>query len=595
MTTMVDERSRIEANAARVLEARYLRRDRNRNIAETASQMYERVARAVSAGELLLGSAEDARRREEEFLALLASGKFLPNSPTLMNAGTPLGQLSACFVLPVHDSMEEIFDAVRGMALIQQSGGGTGFSFSELRPRGDLVASTGGDASGPVSFMQIFDAATEHIKQGGKRRGANMGVLRADHPDVLEFVRAKRDGSSLRNFNISVSVRDDFMRAARANARVPLVNPRTGATTAQVKAREILDAIVDAAWACGDPGLLFLDAISHGNPTPQIGTIEATNPCGEVPLLPGEACNLGSIDLAKIVIGQNGMTQIDWSEFRRVVHLAVRFLDDVIEINRYPSPEIENMTRGNRKIGLGVMGFAALLLRLGVPYDSDEAVHLAARIARFIEQNAIAASQQLAVERGVFPNWPASIYFDTGLALRNATRTAIAPTGTLSIVAGTTPSIEPLFALAYRRREVLEGQTLTEINPFFLDFLERFGLESVVPEVLEKGTIADTNLAPEIKALFAIALEIPLERHLLIQHAFQRFIDNSVSKTINLPHDATRDDVARGIWRAWDLGLKGVTFFRFGSRTSQVIELGTGETPTEYEQRSKCDPAECAI
>ncbi len=595
MATVVDDRPGTAANASRVLEARYLRRDRDRKIVETASQLYERVARAVAQGELLAGTARDVRRREEEFLALLSSGKFLPNSPTLMNAGTPLGQLSACFVLPVHDSMEEIFDAVRLMARIQQSGGGTGFSFSELRPRGDIVASTGGEASGPVSFMRIFDAATEHIKQGGKRRGANMAVLRVDHPDVLDFVRAKLDGTSLRNFNLSVSVTDDFMRAARANVRVPLINPRSGTEVASIKARELFDAIVDATWACGDPGLLFYDAINRANPTPSLGAIEATNPCGEIPLLPFEACNLGSIDLAKMVVEQNGMARIDWPELRRVIHLAVRFLDDVIEVNRYSSPEIEAITRANRKIGLGVMGYAAMLLRLGVSYDSDEAVHLAARIARFLEQNAIAASQQLAAERAVFPNWGTSIYSTTGLTLRNATRTAIAPTGTLSILAGTTPSIEPLFALAYRRSGILGGQTLTEVNPLFLDFIERHGLQSAASQVLESGTIAAANVPEETKALFATALEIPVERHLQMQHAFQRFVDNSVSKTINMPFDSTREDVARGIRRAWDLGLKGVTFFRFGSRASQVIELGTGEAPSRYEQGSTCDPAECAL
>lgn len=595
MATVLDDRSRAAANAARVLEARYLRRDADRNVIETESQLYERVARAVSEGELLAGTARDAHGCEEEFLDLLSTGRFLPNSPTLMNAGTPLGQLSACFVLPVHDSMEEIFDAIRRMALVQQSGGGTGFSFSELRPRGDLVASTSGEASGPVSFMRIFDAATEHIKQGGKRRGANMGVLRVDHPDVLDFVRAKRDGTSLRNFNLSVSIPDHFMRAARANTRLPLVNPRTGTTTASINAREILDAIIDANWACGDPGILFHDAINRANPTPGLGAIEATNPCGEVPLLPHEACNLGSIDLAKMAVEHNGTAQIDWPELRRAIHLAVRFLDDVIEVNRYTSSEIESITRANRKIGLGFMGFAALLLRLGVPYDSDEAVHLAARLARFLEQNAIDASQQLAAERSVFPNWSKSIYFDTQLALRNATRTAIAPTGTLSILAGTTPSIEPLFALAYRRSGVLGGETLTEINPTFLDFVERNHMEELVDQVLGSGTISAGNVAPEVKALFATALEIPIERHLEMQHAFQRFVDNSVSKTINMPFDATRDDIEGGIWRAWNLGLKGVTFFRFGSRAMQVIELGTGDSPSRYEQGSTCDPAECSV
>ncbi|HUJ15865.1 MAG TPA: adenosylcobalamin-dependent ribonucleoside-diphosphate reductase [Thermoanaerobaculia bacterium] len=594
--TMLADLPATTSNASRVLEARYLRRDADRKIIETPQQLYERVARAVSQGELLSGNARQARRYEDDFLGLILSGKFLPNSPTLMNAGTPLGQLSACFVLPVHDSMEDIFEAIRRMALIQQSGGGTGFSFSELRPQGDIVRSTSGEASGPLSFMRIFDSATENIRQGGKRRGANMGVLRVDHPDILDFVRAKVGGdSALRNFNLSVAVTDDFMRAARTGERIALINPRNGATMRSIDAAEILDAMVDATWSCGDPGVLFLDAINAANPTPSLGRIEATNPCGEVPLLPYEACNLGSIDLAKMTIQRNGTLQLDALELRRVVRLAVRFLDDVIDVNRYTSRETEAITRANRKIGLGVMGFAALLIRLGISYDSDDAVHLASHIARFIEQNTIAASQELAEERGVFPNWNASIYAKSGLALRNATRTAIAPTGTLSILAQTTPSIEPLFALAYRRTGVLGGQTLTEISPLLLDFVERNGLRFDAAQIIARGTIAQTEVSPDVKALFATALEIPIERHLQIQHAFQRFIDNSVSKTINLPADAKRENVEHGIWRAWELGLKGVTFFRFGSRGNQVIELGAGETPVRFEQGSKCDPAECAV
>lgn len=595
MDVIAEVTSTAAANVTRVLEARYLRRDANRRVIETPQELFERVARAIAQGELVFGKASDARRREAEFLDLLASRKFLPNSPTLMNAGTPLGQLSACFVVPVHDSMEEIFDALRRMALVQRSGGGTGFSFSELRPRGDLVASTGGEASGPVSFMRVFDAATEHIKQGGRRRGANMGVLRVDHPDILELIRAKTDRSSLRNFNLSVAVTDDFLRAVRDRSQFALVNPRTRATTASVAAREIFDAIVDATWSCGDPGLLFRDAIERANPTPRLGPLDATNPCGEVPLLPHEACNLGSIDLAKMVTRTNGAPGVDWAELRRVVRLAVRFLDDVIEVNRYASAETESISRANRKVGLGVMGLAAMFIRLGVSYDSDDATHLAARVARFIEQHAIAASQDLAEERGLFPNWSLSVYAQDEVRIRNATRTAVAPTGTLSILAETTCSIEPLFALAYRRSGVLGEQSLEEVNPLFLDFLERNHLSFVLDRVLETGTLAGANVPAEVKSLFATALEIPLERHLRTQHAFQSFVDNGVSKTINLPTSATREDIERGIWRAWELGLKGLTFFRFGSRGTQVIQLGTGELPQHYEHGARCDRDECAV
>jgi ribonucleoside-diphosphate reductase alpha chain len=582
MTALAHHGAVAATNAERVLEARYFRRDSERRVIETLPELWMRVGRAIAHGELLLGAAAAAQRYEREFTELLASRKFLPNSPTLMNAGTPLGQLSACFVLPVHDSMPDIFQAMRMMAIVQQSGGGTGFSFSELRPRGDIVASTAGEASGPVSFIRVFDCATEQIKQGGRRRGANMGVLRVDHPDVLEFIRAKTDGTSLRNFNLSISVTDEFMRAARRRDLFPLRNPRTGTVMSETPAHAIFEAIVDAVWTCGEPGVLFHDAVNRGNPTPKLGTIDATNPCGEVPLLPFEACNLGSIDLARMLVEDEGSARIDWPELRRVVRLAIRFLDDVIEVNRHAAPEIESISRANRKIGLGVMGFAAMLIRLGVSYDSDEAVHLAGRIARFVEQNAIAASQELAEDRGVFPNWTSSIYAESGLRLRNATRTAIAPTGTLSILAESTPSIEPLFALAYRRTGVLGGETLPEVNPLFLDFAERNGFASAVPEVLETGTIRSSDLPPEVKTLFATALDIPVERQLQVQHAFQRFVDNGVSKTINLPPDVSRDEVEHAIWRAWELGLKGVTIFRFGSRSPQVIQLG-----------SRCEPEEC--
>jgi ribonucleoside-diphosphate reductase alpha chain len=509
-----------------------------------------------------------------------------------MNAGTPLGQLSACFVLPVPDSMDGIFDAVKNMALIQQTGGGTGFSFSQLRPRGDPVASTGGEASGPVSFMRIFDCATENIKQGGRRRGANMGVLRIDHPDILDFIRAKQDGTSFQNFNLSVGVTDAFMQAVRRRERIGLRHPRTGRPVRSLPASELFAAIVQAAWETGDPGLLFLDSINRANPTPQAGVIEATNPCGEVPLLPYESCNLCLINLAHLV--REDGAGIDWDRLRAIVSVAVRFLDDVIEVNRYPIPEVDRATRANRKIGVGVMGFAELLIRLGIPYDSDQAVRAAGELAAAIADEAGEASAAIARERGPFPNWKGS-RLEVNPPMRNATRTAIAPTGTISIVAGTTPSIEPLFGLAYRRTHVLEGRPLEEVNPLFLEVAGRRGLDAatVIPRVLERGRLEAADGVPEdLVRLFATALSIPAARHLEIQAAFQRHVDNSVAKTINLPHEAAPQEIAWVFDRAWELGLKGITIFRHGSKAGQVIELGAGEAPQEYEHGAPCDPGE---
>jgi len=588
----------LSPNARRVLEARYLRRDAERRLIETPEELFARVARAIAEAELLLGTAERARRWEETFHELLASRDFLPNSPTLMNAGTPLGQLSACFVLPVGDTMEEIFEAVKQMALVQRTGGGTGFSFSRLRPKGDVVASTGGEASGPVSFMKIFDSATEHIKQGGKRRGANMGVLRVDHPDILEFIAAKRDERALQNFNISVAVTDAFMDAARRGDDYDLINPRTGRVVGRLNARRVFEEIARAAWQTGDPGLLFLDAINRANPTPQLGPIEATNPCGEIPLLPYESCNLGSINLTHMLREREGRTEVDWEKLRETVRKAVRFLDDVIEVNRYPIPEIERMTRGNRKIGLGVMGFAEMLIRLGLSYDSDDAVDLAERVMRVIAEEALATSAELAEERGVFPNWKGSVHEARNRRVRNATLTAIAPTGTISIIAETSASIEPLFALAYRRTHVLGGQTLYEVNPLFLEYVERYGLkvDEVLEAVLAQGRLRDiAHIPEELKRLFVTALEIPPDRHLQIQAAFQRAVDNSVSKTINMPEEATVEDVARAYWRAWELGLKGITIYRYGSKSAQVLELGLDEEAHHYDHASRCDPEECRV
>src|SRR5579884_2322307 len=462
---------RISENGMRVLEARYLRRDPEGKIVETPAQLFERVARAIAGAELLHGTAADARFWEERFHRMMASLDFLPNSPTLMNAGTSLGQLSACFVLPVEDTMESIFGTLRDAALIQRTGGGTGFSFSRLRPAGDVIASTGGKSSGPVSFMRIYDCATENIKLGGRRRGANMGVLRVDHPDIEEFVQAKRDGVSFRNFNISVGATDEFMSAVESGGNLGLRHPAHGRVVRSVPARQLFDEICEAAWATGDPGLIFLDTIARANPVPGAGQIEATNPCGELPLLPYESCNLGSINLVHFVRLDKGRAEVDYERLRTQVHDAVRFLDDVISANRFPLQQIAAATLANRKIGLGVMGFAELCILLDISYASAAAVQLAGSLMEFIAREARLASAQLAGQRGVFPNWSASIYAPGGLRLRNATQTSIAPTGTISIIAGTSSGIEPLFALAYRRH-VLGGQVFAELNPLLLRRLE---------------------------------------------------------------------------------------------------------------------------
>jgi adenosylcobalamin-dependent ribonucleoside-diphosphate reductase len=589
---------RFNENALKVLRARYLRRDAGGQIVETPEELFRRVAHHIAQAEAPFGGAAAAGEWEELFLDALVRLDFLPNSPTLMNAGAPLGQLSACFVLPVADSMESIFDSLKLMALVQQSGGGTGFSFSRLRPRGDVVASTGGPSSGPVSFMRIFDCATENIKQGGKRRGANMGVLRADHPDVEEFIDAKRDGTSFRNFNLSVGAPDAFMQAAAAGEPWTLRHPRTGQPAAELRAADLLTHIAEAAWQTGDPGLIFLDAVNRYNPTPDLGLIEATNPCGEVGLLPYESCNLGSVNLSHMARREARGHAVDWEKLARTARLGVRFLDDVIEVGRWPVPQIAEAARANRKIGLGVMGFAEMLILLGIPYASDAAVRLADELMRFLNEEALAASRELAQERGVFPNWERSVYSREGLRLRNATRTSIAPTGTLSILAGTSASIEPLYALAYRRQHVLGEQSLIELNPLFLRYARQEGLysEGLMQSLLTQGSLTGVaGIPPFVKELFRTALEISPEDHLRIQAAFQRHTDNAVSKTINLPHSATAEEIADIYRRAWELGLKGITVYRSGSKGEQVFQLGVGETPEEREHFARCDPHACKL
>jgi ribonucleoside-diphosphate reductase alpha chain len=506
------------------------------------------------------------------FREMMSSLQFLPNSPTLMNAGLALGQLSACFVLPVEDSLAGIFDALKHMALIHQSGGGTGFSFSRLRPKDDAVRSTGGVASGPVSFMRIFDAATDVIKQGGRRRGANMGVLRIDHPDILEFIQAKVKPGFLENFNLSVAATDEFMRKARQGGSIDLINPRGGGISGRLDAPELMNLIANSAWRGGDPGMIFIERINAAHPIP--GTIEATNPCGEQPLLPYESCNLGSINLSRLV--KKG--ELDWDRLGEMVSLGVRFLDDVIDVNRFPLQQIEEVTMQSRKIGLGVMGFAEMAIEMGVSYNSKEAIGLAETIMKFISDLGRDESAKLGEERGSFPLFEESRLHKWN-AMRNSTVTTIAPTGTISIIAGTSSGIEPLFALAFVRY-VLEGGRLLEVSPLFERFAEERGIYSqdLKAELARKGSVQDIAGVPQnLKDLFVTALDIPPEQHVRIQSAFQKYTDNAVSKTVNLAASATAADVRRVYDLAYDLGCKGVTVFRYGSR-SQVLYLGNEET-----------------
>lgn len=561
---------KLTVNAIVVLEKRYLLKDENGRITETPSQLFRRVAKAIADIDRHYGDI-DADASEEEYYRIMTEFYFLPNSPTLMNAGTELGQLSACFVIPVEDSLESIFDALKAMAVIQQSGGGTGFSFSRLRPKGDMVRTTKGTASGPVSFMRIFDVATDVIKQGGKRRGANMGILRADHPDIIEFVNAKRQEGEFRNFNLSVAATDEFMNAVMHDREYQLVNPRTGKAVKSVRARDVFDLIVYNAWKSGDPGLVFIDEINRHNPTPEAGKIESTNPCGEQPLLPYESCNLGSINLARFV--KNG--SFDLEQFRKTVRIAVRFLDNVIDANKYPLPEVEKITLQNRKIGLGVMGFADALIMLEIPYDSQKALEFAEEIAKNLTETARRESYEIARRRGAFPNFEKSIWSRKGYPpLRNATVTTIAPTGTISIIAGTSSGIEPLFAVAFVRN-VLEGTKLLEINRMFEETAVKRGFysEELMLEVARTGTVTHLNIPDDVKALFKTALEISPEWHVKIQASFQKYIDNAVSKTVNLKEEATPEEVRKVYLLAYQLKCKGITVYRFGSRKDQVIKI----------------------
>jgi len=567
-------------NALRVLERRYLKKDKQGQVIETPEEMFRRVAQAIASAELIYNPKTDVKAREKEFYQLMANLEFLPNSPTLMNAGRELGQLSACFVLPVEDSMESIFDAVKNTALIHKSGGGTGFSFSRLRPETDRVGSTGGVASGPVSFMRAFDTATDVIKQGGMRRGANMAILNVDHPDIMKFIEAKSDPNAFTNFNLSVAVTTEFMEAVRAGADYNLVNPHTNEVAGKLNAKEVFDRIVALAWKTGDPGIVFIDRINQDNPTPHLGKIESTNPCGEQPLLPYESCNLGSINLARMLRTKNGTAEIDYAKLAETVKVAVRFLDNVIDVNKFPLPQIEEMTKKTRKIGLGVMGFADMLIRLGIAYDSEEALQTASNIMHSINEEAYKASVELAEERGGFPAFSGSIYdAPNGPRLRNASCTTIAPTGTLSIIAGCSSGIEPLFALSYIRN-ILDGAQLVEVNPYFEEVakMEGFYSEELIHQ-LATGTQlhALEGIPDNIKQLFVTAHEISPEWHVRMQAAFQKSTDNAVSKTVNFPREATREDIAKVYMMAYQEGLKGITIYRDRSREAQPLSTSQVE------------------
>ncbi len=561
----------LSVNSLEVLKRRYLLKDDNQNIIETPTELFGRVAHNIALAEKNFKSQLHSKDVEENFYTMMHNLEFMPNSPTLMNAGTSIGQLSACFVLPVEDSIDGIFSSLKDMAKIHQTGGGTGFSFSSLRPKGDLVCTTKGAASGPVSFMGIFDRATGVVVQGGRRRGANMGILRCDHPDIIEFIEAKVEKSAFSNFNLSVGITDSFMRALVADREFDLINPRTRKRERKISARAMFNLITSSAWRTGDPGLIFLDEINRKNPTAEIDRIEATNPCGELPLLPYESCNLASINLAKMVKGAS----LDWGKLKKCIMLGVRFLDDVIEVNKFPLPEIRKITFANRKIGLGVMGFADMLIKLKIPYNSKKAVTFAKGLMNFIHSQSLISSIDLGKERGAFPNYKKSIYIMKNLRLRNATVNTIAPTGTISIIAGCSSGIEPIFAVTFIRN-ILSGTKLFETNPIFEEMAKAKGIykKDLLTKITRQGSLKNLKEIPtDFKKIFITAFDVRAEQHLMIQAAFQKYTDNSVSKTINLPADATIKDVKDIYMMAYKLRLKGITIYRYGSKEDQVLSF----------------------
>ncbi|MFH0861167.1 MAG: vitamin B12-dependent ribonucleotide reductase [Candidatus Altiarchaeota archaeon] len=575
---------KLSVNAISILERRYLKKNEHGEVIETPGQMLKRVASNIAEAEKRYKKAErEIKAIEKEFYESMSRLEFIPNSPTLMNAGTDIQQLSACFVLPVEDTMESIFEAVKNTSLIHQSGGGTGFSFSRLRPKGDIVKSTGGVASGPLSFMNVFNAATEVVKQGGKRRGANMAILRVDHPNITDFIVAKEREGVLNNFNISVGITDRFMEAVITDSEYDIVNPRNNQMSGKLNAHHVFDLIVTMAWKNGEPGIVFLDRLNRDNPTPALGMIESTNPCGEQPLLPYESCNLGSINLSLMIKRENGKYAVDWKKLKKTVKTAVRFLDDVIDMNKYPLKQIETMTKGNRKIGLGVMGFSDMLIRLGIPYNSMKAVETAEDIMRFMQEEGRNMSEELANERETFPNWKQSVYHKER-KMRNATITTIAPTGTISIIASCSSGIEPLFAISYLRKT--PQFEFVEVNPVFEEIARQRGFysEELMRRIAGRGSIQDIEEIPEdVRRIFVTAHDIKPEDHVRIQAAFQKYTDNAVSKTVNFPNNATTKDVEEVYVLAYKLGCKGVTIYRDKSREEQVLNIES--TPPKREAK----------
>ncbi|MCX8132125.1 MAG: vitamin B12-dependent ribonucleotide reductase [Clostridia bacterium] len=566
----------LSENAVKVLEKRYLVKDEHGLLLENPEGMFRRVAKAVAAADAEYVSADELRIIEDDFFEIMSNLEFLPNSPTLMNAGRPLGQLSACFVLPIEDSMEGIFETIKNAALIHKSGGGTGFSFSRLRPKGAAVNSTGGVASGPVSFMKVFNAATEAVKQGGTRRGANMGILRIDHPDIMDFITSKADNSDITNFNISIGITEEFMRAVEEGRDYELIDPHYKKVVGKLNARDVFEVVVNMAWKNGEPGIIFLDRLNKDNVTPDLGEIESTNPCGEQPLLPYEACNLGSINLSLMIRHSENKHDVDYERLTKTVWKAVHFLDNVIDVNKYPLPEIDKMTRGTRKIGLGVMGWADMLCKLGIAYNSQKALNLAEKVMHHIQEEARKASINLAEKKGVFPYFEKSIYKELGIRVRNATTTTIAPTGTLSIIAGVSSGIEPLFAISYIRN-VMDNEELLEVNPLFkqIAVIDGFYSDELMRRIAKNGTIKGFSEIPvSVQNVFVTAHDISPEAHVKMQAAFQKYTDNAVSKTVNLCHDATTNDVKDVFILAHRMYCKGVTLYRDGSRDMQVLNIG---------------------
>ncbi len=611
---LVEEKLNLSENAIKVLERRYLKRDKDGNCTEKPSDMFRRVALAIASGDLKFGKSQaDVEKLANRFYDFITKCYFMPNSPTLMNAGRELGQLAACFVLPVEDSLEGIFETVKNTALIHKSGGGTGFSFSRLRPKNSVVRSTMGVSSGPVSFMEVFNAATEAVKQGGTRRGANMGILRVDHPDILDFINCKSDNNKLNNFNISVAITDKFMEALKNGTDYDLVNPQNNQVVARLSAKKVFDLIVDGAWRNGEPGIIFIDKMNSDNPTPLVGQIESTNPCGEVPLLAYEACNLGSINLGRMVIeGANG-PEVDWKTLAQTTRTAIRFLDNVIAVNNYPLPQISEMVQNNRKIGLGVMGWADMLMKMGISYSSEEGTKLASQVMEFIDYESKCESIELSKERGRFNNFKGSVYdgknflynkykgksagkisdeqwkeLDAQIekyGIRNATTTCIAPTGTISMIAGASGGVEPLFGLVFSRL-IMDGTEMLEVNPIFKEYAIKHGFysEDLMKEIAKTGSVAHVDKVPaEAKKIFVTAHDVSPYWHVKMQAAFQLHTDNAVSKTVNFEEHATREDIEQAYVLAYENNLKGITVYRNNSRQFQPMNLDSKKSEAQVE------------